>query len=474
MARLNREKLVQISAPCYSNISTLLEELYSAYLGFQENPAEYVKRRSSCGLPLGTINAPSDMIENMSEKLRKAEHCIFQIHCTDKSKQLVTQISETIRQSNNLYCIISELKPIIEASVYEYVNVRLEKILQSDSTQDSPFKLDKDTFSSVLNRRIQIFKSMFSKIIFEFPVVAFQLNNEIQLSRNISLIKNTSDTLNHVDCQFVDRFNETRLYDINFYLRVSIPIKSSYEYSRKLSKRVEGAMIGCINLVTSYQNSRTVSLISADERANHLSHFFRYGSDIGNMDVAKSYVIPTQIPKDNSLWCDLIEGNKIPESLANWILNVPQLMIELSGSKNLLFERVERSLKWFRDAVNEADLQIRIQKIVTSIEALVNFSDKDTTDSFIRRIVKLHSSEIECIESVESRARELYKSRSNIVHGSSLVERLSFDLVDFASKCLVLGIICYSMYGLDQPKNSKKLKAWLDSPVVKTDESAGS
>ncbi|MDR7123130.1 HEPN domain-containing protein [Rheinheimera soli] len=474
MARLNNEKLVQISAPCYDNISTLLEELYSAYLGFQDNPAEYAKRRSSYGLPLGTISAPSDMIESMSEKLRKAEHCIFQIHCTDKSSQLVTQISETIRRSNNLNCIISELKPIIEASIYEYVNARLEQLLQSDATQESPFELDKDTFSSVLNRRIQMFKRMFSKRIFEFPVVAFQLNNEIQLSSNISLIKNTPDRLNHVDCQFMDRFNESRLYDINFYLRVSIPIKSSYEYSRKLSKRVEGAMIGCINLVTSYQNYRTVSLISADERANHLSHFFRYGSDIDNMDVAKSYVFPTQIPKDDSLWSDLIESNKTPESLANWILNVPQLMIELSGSKHLLIERVERSLKWFRDAVNEADMQIRIQKIVTSIEALVNFSDKDTTESFIRRIVKLHSSEIECVDSVESRARELYKSRSNIVHGSSLVERLSFDLVDFSSKCLVLGIICYSMYGLSQPKDSKKLKAWLDSPVVKTDESAGS
>lgn len=155
--------------------------------------------------------------------------------------------------------------------------------------------------------------------------------------------------------------------------------------------------------------------------------------------------------------------------MANRILSIPESIIELSDRKNILLERVERSLKWFRDAVNETDAQVCIQKIVTSIEALVNFSDQDTTQSFIRRIVKLHCSETENIDNIEKQAKELYIARSNIIHGSSLTEMLSFNLINFASQCLALGMICFSIHGFDKPNNSNTLKVWLDSKVAQGD-----
>lgn len=454
---------MQLSPHCFNKISGLLEELGNSYLEFHDDPALYVKRRSCRGLPPGIINAPPDLIQEASEKHRKAEPCIFQLHYTAKSKTLMVEVSDIIMRLNNLNCVLSELQPIIEASVYEYVNLRLRQLFQSDASQIDPFDFHKDIFVPILKRRIKYFKSGFSKRVFEFPVVAFKLANEIQLSSNISLVEINPETFNEVDSRFMARFSKTRVYDVNFYLKVSIPTRCSDECSRNLARRVEGAMVGCINLITSYQSSQTVSFISANERTNHLSSFYRYGKNDKTMEYAQSYSFPTQIPKDDSLWGDLTEGNKIQGSLANRILNVPESIIKFSDKKNILLERVERSLTWFRDAVNESDAQVQIQKIVTSIEALVNFSDRDTTQSFIRRIVKLHSSEPDGNDVIEDRAKKLYKARSNIVHGSSLDERLDFSLIDFASKCVALGVVCYSMFGLGEPKNSKKIKAWLDS-----------
>lgn len=459
-------KKVQVSRKCYNKISTLLEELCNTYLEFHDNPEQYIKRRSINGLPSKIISAPPDLIREMSEKYKEAQPCIFQLHCSTKSNALIEQISEILMRSNNLYCTLLEFKPIFEASTYEYVNLRLEQILQSDDLDSQPFELCEEEFLPVLEKRTEDFKKGFYKSVFEFPVVAFQLTSEVHLSSNISIVKINPEALRQVDSNFMERFNATRFYDVNFYLRINIPKKTSAQYSQDLSKRVEGAMIGCINLVTSYQNSRTVSFISADERANHLTCFYRYGVADGDLEFAHSYNFPIQMPKNDSLWRDLIAANKTSGSLANRILSVPESIIELSDRKNILLERVERSLKWFRDAVNETDAQVRIQKTVTSIESLVNFSDEDTTQSFIRRIVKLHCSENENVDNIERQANELYKARSNIIHGSSLTEMLSFNLINFASQCLALGIICYSIYGLDRPKNSKPLKVWLDSKVV--------
>lgn len=460
---------MQVSRECYKRISTLLEELCNTYLEFHDNPEQYIKRRAINGPSSKIISAPPDLIKEMSEKYKEEQPCIFQLHCSPESNALIEQISEIIMRSNNLYCTLSELKPVFEASTYEYVNLRLGKILQSDDIDAQPFELCEQEFLTVLEKRIEGFKKVFSKRVFEFPVVAFQLNSEVQLSSNISLVKINPEELRQVDSNFMKRFNPTRLYDVNFYLRINIPRRTSAQYSQELSKRLEGAMIGCINLVTSYQSSGTVSFISADERANHLSCFYRFGASDDDLEFAQGYNFPIQIPINDSLWRELIAANKNSGSLANRILSIPESIIELSDRKNILLERVERSLKWFRDAVNETDAQVCIQKIVTSIEALVNFSDQDTTQSFIRRIVKLHCSETENIDNIEKQAKELYIARSNIIHGSSLTEMLSFNLINFASQCLALGMICFSIHGFDKPKNSNTLKVWLDSKVAQGD-----
>ncbi len=110
---------------------------------------------------------------------------------------------------------------------------------------------------------------------------------------------------------------------------------------------------------------------------------------------------------------------------------------------------LERSLLWYGDAAMESNYYQQVQKLVTSLEGCElqrRCCNRDIC-SMSKEFTYKHN---EFSEDMENKAKALYVSRSKIIHGSSVNEKLDFCIIEFCSKTLFRAIYFFNLYGFEK------------------------
>ncbi|HBC6265296.1 TPA: hypothetical protein KEW38_004239 [Citrobacter braakii] len=256
--------------------------------------------------------------------------------------------------------------------------------------------------------------------------------------------------------------NKTRIYESNFFLEVCVKTKCSKKLSLQLAEKSRDTTYNILKLLATHLSPQAVPLLTSNDRVMNPFHFYRYGPNRDNVFNATTRNFPHFQFHSKEFWDAFYKTQNTDDSLITTAFQIVELLLTPNFSNERVVERFERALLWYGDAVTEYIPFQQIQKIVSSMEALVNFRDGDITETFKRRITNLHISYKGLNEDVREKARQLYDARSKIVHGSSQNEKLNFCIINFCSETLIRAIYYFSIFGFCKTGFNKSLPKFLD------------
>ncbi|HIF5802999.1 TPA: hypothetical protein ACX3E3_004884, partial [Vibrio parahaemolyticus] len=404
------------------------------------------------------IDAPNDLKEEMRAKWKGQEPCIYQLHHTAYSLSLVRELATLIHKSN-LNCLSHELNPIIEAIAYEYVNCDLDGFARSIMRNGEEFDVRFQTLSEIVSRRISTFKKEFTRFAFQFPVTIFNLNDKLRLSKNIQLLPVDESDLTEKQ---LTQFKDTRTFDYNYYLEVSVQTQCSENLALQLAEKTRDATYNALKLLATRLSPKAIPLLATNDRNSHLFDFYRVGKDKKNMSNTTTRQFHSFQFNSELFWKAFHESRASEAHLIDTVFQIPELLLIPHFSSPRVVERLERALLWYGDATTEPNFYQQIQKLVSSMEALVNFHDDDISKVFKRRVMHLNITHNGLSDSIKDNAKQLYKARSKIVHGSSIDEQLEFCAINFCSETLLRAIYYFSLFGFENIGFNKTLPDFLD------------
>lgn len=449
---------MQLSVIGCEIFSKLLKELARTYKVRIDDPEAYYQKVKKGNLIFTWIDAPNDLKEEMRAKWESNEPCIYQLHHTSYSLSLTREL-ELLIHKKNLNCLPYELNPIIEATVYEYANSDLDGFAQSMLHGGEQFDVKFQTLNNIISRRVSAFKKEFTRSVYQFPVTMFNLSDELQVSKSIRLIPAYESALTEKD---LTHFKDTRTFDYNYYLEVSVPTQCSKKLSLQLAERTRDATYNALKLLATRLSPQAIPLLASNDRNNHLFDFYRVGKDRKDMGNTTTRNFHSFQFDSERFWLAFHEGRACEANYIDTVFQIPELLLTPNFSNQRVVERIERSLLWYGDATREPNFYQQIQKLVSSMEALVNFNDDKVTEVFKRRVAHLNITHNGLSDLIEDKAEKLYKARSKIVHGSSINERLDFCAIDFCSETLLRAIYYLSLFGFEKTGFNKKLPKFLD------------
>ncbi|WP_318481623.1 HEPN domain-containing protein [Photobacterium leiognathi] len=450
---------MKLSTEGYKKLEILMMELVCSYKLYHSEPKEYFKKIKENNLILSSINAPDYLLEEISKKWENNELCIYQLHHSYKSIEIIRELSEIIHKINNVMCVPSELKIVIEEVVYEYSNKDLDGFFDSLVSNARSYEINRDLFHAILNSRISKFKKDFSKYKFHYPVVVFNLNEEIEISRNIRLIPIDYKVLTNKE---LERYRGTRSCDVNYFLEISLPIRCSKELAQLQAEKVRDTTFNILKLLATRLSPKEIPIMSSRDRGNHLFDFYMYGRNHNEMSKCTIQKFPDYQFNAQYFWDEFKEGRKLNNNIIDIAFKIPEILFQPSFSKQRVVDLLERSLLWYGDAAMESNYYQQVQKLVTSLEVVVNFKDDAVTETFVRRVKSLHINNNEFSEDMENKAKALYVSRSKIIHGSSVNEKLDFCIIEFCSKTLFRAIYFFNLYGFEKTGFKNSLPKYID------------
>jgi len=451
---------MQLTQDCTKKFKELFKELARVHELCVKDLKGYLNSREGSERLLFSILAPEDMQLEMRTKLRNGAPCVYQLSRSRCSNDIAHEISREVHKHNHLQCLPHELISLIEDIVYEVINSDLDGFTRNIINKEECYNLQPSLLKSVATRRLKSFKKRFTEHVFQFPVTIFNLGDEILLiSKNIQLLPLGSLTLN--DKQLAS-FEMTRVFSCNDYLEVSISNRCSDLLARQLAEKARDAVFNILKLLATRLSPNAIPLLGSNENHRHYFDFHMHGKD--RSQVYLSSVIDFASFKSDSkmFWKSFHEGRKEDKNIIDIAFKIPQLLLHPNFFKPQVVSVLERSLIWYGDAVSETNYCLQIQKLVSSLEALVNFNDGDVVKNFKDRVCFLNITHGGLDMEIKEKAGMLYKVRSNIVHGSSLEETLSFDVVAFCCETLSRAIFYFSLFGLEKTGFSKTLPAFID------------
>ena len=447
--------MVQLSKSCDEQFEIILRELANKYNLFKNEEENYFQG----GIFGRLIDAPPDLIKEISKKWKANEPCIYQLKHTGESLIAIEKLSKHFRKSNSLNCLFNELIPVIEGIVYEYVNLDLDGFFNSLQDNNQKYNIHVETLERVADKRIKIFKKKFSSSVFRFPITVFNLNDELILSENIRLLPFELSELSENE---LSKYKYTRAFDSNYYLEISLKDKFSNGLALQLSEKARDATFNILKLLATRLSADAIPLLSSNERHHHIFDFYKYGKNINNLSNVTTLLFPICQHNAEPFWKRFYEDKANKNNLIDIALQIPQLLLIPNFNKQRVVDLLARSLTWYGDAVSENNSSFQIQKIVTSMETFINFGKEDTAKIFKERITNLNITQTGLNGDIEQKARLLYKARSNIVHGSSLDENLSFCVIGFCSETFLRAIYYFSFFGFNKTGFNKELPQFLD------------
>ncbi|WP_254592633.1 HEPN domain-containing protein [Pectobacterium polaris] len=398
----------------------------------------------------------------MSKKLKNHEPCVYQLHNTEQSLSLIRDLAIIIRRCFHLNCLPYELHTIIEAIIYEYVNNNLDSFFDSVIQNGNHYNVQIEILKNIVSYRVSSFKKGFSSYVYQFPVSIFNLDGELKLSDSIRLVP--IDPMDITE-QELTLFNETRTFDCNYYIEVYVKTKCSNKLALQQAEKARDATYNILKLLATRLSPRAIPLLTSTDRVIHPLHFYRYGKNRGNISNVITRNFPTFQFDSNFFWAEFHKGHSINGSLISISLRIVELLLIPNFSSERVVDRLERALLWYGDAVTECIFYQKIQKLVSSMEALINFRDDDAgdiTETFKRRITHLNITHAGLNDDVKEKARQLYDARSKIVHGSSIDERFTFCIIELCSETLLRAIYYFSLFGFEKTGFNRTLPKFLD------------
>jgi len=437
----------------------LIVELARAFKLWVKDHKAYFQEISRENFIFTTIETPSDLKDEISSRATNNEPCIHQLFHTRHSLDLTIELSVIIRRCGNLKCLPIELRPIINDIAYEYINSNIDVFFEIIDRELQHHNLKEDCFKNIVYNRVSKFEKSFSSTLYQFPVIVFNLDRGLKLSDNIKLIPIDAT---HLELKELKKLNKTRVYESNFFLEIFVKTKCSRELSLKIAEKCRDTTYNILKLLGTRISPQAVPLLTASDRVKNPFHFYRHGPNRNNLFNASTYNMPHYQFHSKEFWTEFHQSHNIDGNLISTAFEIVELLLIPHFSNERVVERFERALLWYGDAVTEHIPFQQVQKLVSSLEALVNFHEENTTEVFKRRITNLNITKVGIDESVRDKAKSLYDARSKIVHGSSLDETFNFCIINFCSETLLRAIYFYSLFGFAKTEFKKSLAQFID------------
>jgi hypothetical protein len=450
---------MQVSESFKETFNKLLKELAKTYKEFGEDPNRYFQEIHKQNLIARLIDAPDNLKAEMREKWESQEPCIFQLHHTALSLELTRELAELFKKQNQLNCLSSELESIIEAVVYEFANTHRDDFIDIIINSEAGQSIDVESLKNIIKCRVANFKQGFAGFTFQFPVKIFNLQNELQLSKSIRLIPVDSIDLTETE---LSHFKDTRTFDSNYYLEIRLEALCSKELAFKQAEKAKDVTYNILKLLATRLSTRAIPLLESNARSQHPLDFYKYGHDSDSMSTVTTIKFPSFQSHSKEFWEVFNKSRTVEKNLIDIALQIPEILLVPNFSRPKVVDRLERSLLWYGDAATEPNSYQKIQKLVSSLEALVNFRDPKVTEAFIRRVTNLNITHDGLSSIIRDQARQLYDARSKIIHGSSIDERLGFCAIDFCSGTLLGAIYYLSLFGFEKKGFNNTLPKFLD------------
>jgi len=437
----------------------LVVELARAFNLWVKDHNSYYQEISKSNLIFTTIDPPLDLKNEISRRIHDCEPYIYQLFHTAKSLSLTRDLSVIIHKCFNLNCLPNELNLLINEIIYEYINSNLEDFFKIIDTNIEAHIILDECLKKILSTRVSKFKKEFSSILYQFPVVVFNLDKTLKLSEHIRLVPIDPIFFKEKELMML---NETRSYKCNFFLEIFVKTKCSKKLSLHLAEKTRDAAFNVLKLLATRLSSQAVPLLTSNDRVMGSFNFYRYGPNRDNFFTATTRNFPHFQFHSKEFWGEFQKSQNTDGNLITTAFEMVELLLIPNFSNERVAERFERALLWYGDAVTEYIPFQQIQKLVSSMEALVNFHENDVTEKFKRRITNLHVSYKGFNEDIRKKAGQIYDARSKIVHGSSHNEILNFCIIDFCSETLLRAIYYFSIFGFSKTKFTKSLPKFLD------------
>lgn len=437
----------------------LVTELARAYSLWVNDHESYYQEIRKSNLLFTTIDPPVDLKDAILEKVNDRKPCIYQLFHTEKSLCLIRELSIVIRKCGNLNCLPIELHSVINEITFEYVNATLEFFFELIGEDLKKHIIVDEKFKTIASTRLSKFKKEFTSTLYQFPIVVFNLHNELMLSENIRLIPIDPASSKEKELK---KLNKTNFYKSNFFLEIFIKTKCSKKLSLQLAERTRDTTYNILKLLSTHLSPQAIPLLTSNDRVLGPFHFYRYGPNRDKLFNATTHNLPYFQFHSKEFWEKLHIYQNIPDNLITTSFQIAELISTPHFSNERVADRFERALLWYGDAVTECIPFQRIQKLVSSMEAIVNFQDRDITETFKRRVTHLHVSYKGLNEDVREKARQIYDARSKIVHGYSHNETLNFCIIEFCSETLLRAVHFLSIFGFGKTGFRKSLPKFLD------------
>jgi hypothetical protein len=114
--------LKTISAEGKEIFKDLLVELARSFSLWVKDRNSYYQTMSNSNLIFTIIDAPIDLKNEISKRIKEGELCIYQLFHSKESINFTSELCVVIRKCANLNCLPTELFSIINQITYEYIN----------------------------------------------------------------------------------------------------------------------------------------------------------------------------------------------------------------------------------------------------------------------------------------------------------------------------------------------------------------
>ncbi|MDW6016742.1 HEPN domain-containing protein [Vibrio plantisponsor] len=454
---------VQISNALCMLFEELCHEYFNELMKYNENSTEYLKHSEFI---FGNIINPST--ETEYERIQKRDNqglpVVRQLYKNRKTIDITHKIAELIIRSNRLLCLPNEVYNVVDAIVFASTSeILYSEPLPSESEQRNVLK-------NILKERVSILKKQFYKYEFKFPIHVFGLERNLSLYKDINLVKEDNLELEGRD---LEQYMHSRTFEPNYSIHIISSVKSSKEYSSTRAIRAREAttnLLTCLYGVYLGNDNTNGPFIKDEDYNPHYLHYFSSGKKGETLEGNRLYKFHYNADKCKQFW-DVFENDFSEQVvLHNLLFSIPSKIINNDNFDKTVASLTERSLRWFADAINEKNYEIKIVKLAIAIESLVNFySDSKKSDAnsekfkeiFIKRVCIINTYD----KDVESKATKLYKARSSIAHGSTLKITFDFDVIRFTAATILLAIQLFSMFenkGLDETGFDKRLPKFIE------------
>lgn len=490
---------MRITPEIKNKVREIVDEFCFNHKKFQESPEEFCRQQHNDGLILYTINTH----QIIHDTTKIAVHQLYRSRAVD---QKVRALARVIQQKANINCYASELINPLLNIFCKLIN----QCIQEDSSLDDLISLE------LPNEINSIRRDLIKKREFGFPYHMLGLTQGITLSNSISIELSQDNDLSDSD---KEHYEFDRHLSFNAFIKIKIKEKISPKLGLDRAKKINSFVANFINFDCHFINHKGIpfsSCIASNAKIINTYDFYLVFNHKNEKRKSDTLRFLYNKADGENYWKNLLDClcNDEYQKDREVILSLMTLALDFSKNRRVI-DIIVNSINWYSDAFVEENKESQIVKCVTAIESLVNYgentnsgksqdlklidmieatlnnkhedaientindinkliesyrdkkvvfskhnSDSGVTANFRLRVGKLYNEKDRA--SFESKAQEIYKARSQIVHGSGLTESLSFCPLKFCRETIYNAICYFYLFGLKRDDYKNKLPVYLE------------